>query len=96
MIVFKDEFQLVNKMQDAYWADKHAERVKQKDLKKQMKKTQIEQQNKAHFKKGVVLKICGMKNEDVNHVALIAKLKTFFEPFGKPAYVNIEGNEVYF
>ncbi|KAL7074326.1 hypothetical protein ACQ4LE_006210 [Meloidogyne hapla] len=90
---FKGEFPLVNKMQDTYWADKHAERVKQKDLKKQMKKTQIEQQNKAHFKKGVILKICGLKTEEINHVALIAKLKAFFEPFGKPAYVNIEGNE---
>ncbi|KAF7638700.1 hypothetical protein Mgra_00001782 [Meloidogyne graminicola] len=90
---FKDEFVLINKMQDTYWADKHAERVKQKDLKKQMKKTQIEQQNKAHFKKGVVLKISGLKTDELNHVTLISKLKTFFEPFGKPAFVNIDGNE---
>lgn len=83
-------------MQDTYWADKHAERVKQKDLKKQMKKTQIEQQNKAHFKKGVVLKISGLKTDELNHVTLISKLKTFFEPFGKPAFVNIDGNEVFF
>jgi hypothetical protein len=44
-----------------YWASKHAERQKKKELKKQMKKTQIEQQNKAHYLKGMVLKLVGLK-----------------------------------
>ena len=104
---FKGEHELVHLTQDDYWAKKQTQRQQQKDLKRQMKKTQIEQQNKAHYKKGMVLKVCGLEQqpvgengvkkeseEDKQPVEQIRELKCFFESFGRPAFVDINGNEV--
>ncbi|KAI3416681.1 hypothetical protein GPALN_004393 [Globodera pallida] len=92
---FKGEHELVNKMQEDYWADKHVERRQQRELKKQMRKETIEQQNKSHYVKGQVLKLSGLPtgSEETKKEVSVHKLKEFFEPYGQPAYALIEGPE---
>ena len=72
---------------------KNTERQQKKDLKKQMKKQQIEEQNKAHYKKGQVLKLSGMPSGEQE--MSIDDLKKFFEPYGTPAFAMIDGTEVW-
>uniref|UniRef100_A0A914HNP9 Uncharacterized protein n=1 Tax=Globodera rostochiensis TaxID=31243 RepID=A0A914HNP9_GLORO len=92
---FKGEHELVNKMQEDYWADKHVERRQQRELKKQMRKETIEQQNKSHYVKGQVLKLSGLPtgSGETKKEVSVHKLKEFFEPYGQPAYALIEGPE---
>ncbi|KAL3072781.1 hypothetical protein niasHS_017755 [Heterodera schachtii] len=92
---FKDEYAMVNKMQEDYWAEKNNERRQQRELKKQMRKETIDKQNQSHFVKGLVLKLSGlpMQSGETKKEVSVHKLKEFFEPYGQPAYAVIEGSE---
>lgn len=81
-------------MQEAYWADKNVRRHAERELKKQKRKEAIEQQNKAHYMKGLVLKVSGLPTSSEEQQVPVPKLKQFFEPYGTPAYVMIDGAEV--
>lgn len=96
-IFLQNEHPIENKMQEEYWAGKNAERIAQRELKKQKRMEAIEQQNKAHYVKGQVLKLSGLtpaKEED-NEMLRTNKLKEFFQPYGKPVFVTFNGTEVW-